>query len=70
MSEHPGYPMIGPDFVYSDAAIGELCEQAKYCNNVDDMDTYHIRPEFKDKIFNVLMTVSTELPPKRSRCYV
>ena len=71
MSEHPGYRMIGADFVCSDAAIGELCQQAKYCNNIDDVDTYHIRPEFRDRIFNVLMeTVSTELPPKRSRCYV
>lgn len=70
MSEHPGYRMIG-DFVCSDATIGELCQQAKYCNNIDDVDTYHIRPEFRDRIFNVLMeTVSTELPPKRSRCYV
>ena len=71
MSEHPGYRMIGADFVCFDAAIGELCQQAKYCNNIDDVDTYHIRPKFRDRIFNVLMeTVSTELPPKRSRCYV
>ena len=27
MSEHPGYRMIGPDFVCSDAAIGELCQE-------------------------------------------
>ena len=71
MSEHPGYRMIGPDFVYFDAAIGELCQQAKYCNSIDDVDTYHIRPIFIDRVFNVLMeTVSAELPPKRSRCYV
>ena len=71
LSAHPSYRMIGPDFVCSDAAIGGLCQQAKYCNNIDDVDTYHIQPESRDRIFNVLMeTVSTELPPKRCRCYV
>ena len=71
MSEHPGYRMIGPEFVCSDAAIGELCQEVKYFNSIDDVNTYHVRPEFRERIFNVLMeTVSTDLPPKRSRCHV
>ena len=66
MSEHPGYHMIGPDFVCSDAAIGELCQEVKYFISID-VNTYHVRPEFRERIFNILMeTVSTELPPERS----
>ena len=71
LSEHPGYCMIGPDLVCSDAAIGKLCQEVKYFNSIDDVNAYHIRPEFSERIFNVLMeTVSTDLPPKISRCHV
>ena len=38
-SEHPGYRMIGPDFVCSDAAIGELCQEVEYFNSIDDVNT-------------------------------
>ena len=46
LSEHPGYCMIGPDLVCSDAAIGKLCQEVKYFNSIDDVNAYHIRPEF------------------------
>ena len=61
--EHPSYRMIGIDFVCPDSVLDKICEQSKYFSSVDDMKIYGVRPEFRDKLFRVVMDVISSIPP-------
>ena len=68
LAEKPAYQMIGVNFICSDALICEICEGAKFISTLEDMDIYCLRPELKERFFNIIMDVVSELPrPKRSR---
>ena len=65
--EHPNYRMIGVDFVCPDAIISEVCKQSKYISSVEDMKIYRLRPEFRDRLLNVIMNVLSSIPPPKKK---
>ena len=68
LAEKPAYQMIGADFICSEALICEICEGAEFISTIEDMDIYCLRPELKERFFNIIMDVVSELPPpKKSR---
>lgn len=68
IQQHPAFRMIGRNFVLSDSGIAEICKDAKFVCTSSDLPLYCIRPEFRDRIFNVVVEMVGSIPPpKRKR---
>ena len=63
MSENPAFLMIGPSFICPDSVITKLCNEAKCINDIDDLKGYGIRKELKECFLNIIVELSTVLPP-------
>ena len=69
MSSSPGYQMLGHNFVCPDKTISDICVNAKYITNVNDVDMLFLRPDFRQHFFDIVSTCVCNAPPptKRSR---
>lgn len=69
IKKHPYYRMIGADFVVPLAVIDNICLNLQYVDSVDNItDGFEVRPDLKDKSFNVIMEVVRNAPAqKRAR---
>ena len=66
MDENPSFQMVGSNFICPDAAISELCTQAKHITSVDDLDLFCLRPQLRDRFLKVIMDTVCDAPrPKR-----
>ena len=68
LEENPSFSMVGPEFVCPDVTIDELCSQATYIDTVSDITIFGIKPELKERFFNVISSVlSKRIICKRRR---
>ena len=57
LRENPSFNMVGPEFVCPDVTIDELCSQATYIDTVKDITIFGIKPELKERFFNVISSI-------------
>ena len=57
--EHPSYHMIGIDFVCPDIVLDE------YFPSIDDMKIHGVCPDFRDRLFSVVIISSIPPPTRR-----
>ena len=68
LTEMPGYSFLGVDSICPDVTIDELCKQSRYISSVNDMQLFGIKPEFKNRFFDILKAVvEPENPSTLSR---
>lgn len=69
MQENPCFLMTGFSFVCPDVTINELCSQAMYIQTSSDISLFGIKPELRDRFFNITSSVlSKPASNKRRRC--
>lgn len=68
LTERPGFGFLGLDSICPDVTIDELCKQSRYISSVNDMQLFGIKPEFKNRFFNIVKSVvEPENPSQLSR---
>ena len=65
--ERASFSMIGICFLCPDSTINDLCKEAKYIGSVEDAILLRVRPEPRDKIFNVIADTSSCVHRSRRR---
>ena len=64
IAENPTLRMVGSALVCPDVTIDELCVQAKFISKEDDLNIlFGIRTIFRKKFFNIIMDITSTLPP-------
>lgn len=64
IAENPTLRMVGSALVCPDVTIDELCVQAKFISKEDDLNIlFEIRTIFRKKFFNIIMDITSTLPP-------
>ena len=65
--ERSSYSLIGIRFLCPDSTIDNLCKEAKYIESVEDAVLLRVRPELREKIFNVITSTSSCVHTSRRR---
>lgn len=61
--DNPGYAMLGPSFVFSDAVIKQLCTKSEFITSIDFLDDVKgIRLEYKQMLYRIVMEVVDSCP--------
>lgn len=61
LEENPCFRSIGANFVCPDVTIDELCSQAEYIQTCSDITLFGVRSDLKDRFFNVISSVLTQM---------
>ena len=56
IAEHPTLAIVGEELVCPDSVIDSICSNVKFISVVNDMDTFSLRQELKQRFFNVIMS--------------
>lgn len=68
LEEFPGFRMLGGNFILSDAAIEELVLKAPFIVSKEDLnDVLLLRPEYRDRFFNVIWDILLTAPPPNKK---
>ena len=67
LREMPSFRIFGEDFILPDTTILELCCQSCYITAESDICLYGIRPDVKERLFNVIIDVVSSAPPPRKK---
>lgn len=68
LDEHHSFKMLGRSFVCPDSVIEKICAEVRFFHSIDDFNIVGIRPEIKNRLYNVVSNVVSNAPPcKRSR---
>ena len=65
--ERSSYSIIGIRFLCPDSTIDNLCKEAKYIESVEDAVLLRVRPELREKFFNVITSTSSCVHTSRRR---
>ena len=63
MEEITVHQMLGPSIVCSDGVIKELFEILKFLCSSQDVKVFGLRPELRDRFFNVVINTVVDAPP-------
>ena len=55
--EHPALAILGQQFVCPDSLITNICSSVKFISVANDMDTFSLRRELKQRFFNVIIAI-------------
>ena len=69
LEECPGFRMLGGNFILPDATLEDLVLKAPFVVSKEDLnDVLLLRPEYRDRFFNIMWdVVSTAPPPNKKR---
>ena len=71
LAERPGFSFLGLDSICPNLTIDELCKQSRYILSITDMQLFGIKPEFKNRFFNIIKTAVDSAPASCSkRCHL
>lgn len=62
VEENPCWQILGIQFVCSDALISQICDDCKYIASVDDIDSFFVRPELRDRFYDIVVEVVKDAP--------
>ena len=56
--KHPGFQMLGSEFVISSAVIKSICKDVSFIDSVEYLkERYSVRPELCDNLFRIIENV-------------
>ena len=68
LEECPGFRMHGGNFILSGATVKDLCSKAPFIESKDDLkDIALLRPEYRDRVFNVIWDIVSSAPPPEKK---
>ena len=68
LEESVGLRILGRSFVFSEATVKDLCVKAKYIQSKEDLrNLLSLRPEYHDRVFNILWSVISQAPPPQRK---
>lgn len=67
-NERPSFSIVGIRFLCPDSTIDKICKEAKFIESIEDLSSLRIRPELKERFFNVISdTCDFVHRPRRQR---
>ena len=65
--ERSSFSILGIRFLYPDSTINNICKEAKYIESAEDAVLLRVRPELREKFFNVVADTSSCIHRSRKR---
>lgn len=57
IAEHSGLAILGVQLVCPNSVINNICSSVRFISVANDMDSFCLRQELKERFFNVIMAV-------------
>lgn len=67
LDNNPDFLMIGSSFLCPDSTLAKLCTEALCIKTVDDLITYGVRVELRDRFFRIITDIVDSIPPPNRR---
>ena len=65
--ERYSFSILGIRFLYPDSTINNICKEAKYIESAEGAVLLRVRPELREKFFNVVADTSSCIHRSRKR---
>ena len=63
----PGLEMLGAQFVCPDAVIASICSNINTITSISDLNSFFLRPEYRNRFFEILSDTVRDAPPPTRR---